>query len=45
MEDVDIQRRIFVPLLNLNKILKNSTLGKVAFILHIERVQMHAIKF
>ena len=30
--------------LNLNKILKNSTPGKVACILHIERVQIDAIK-
>ena len=45
MEDVDIRRRIFLPLLNLNKILKNSTPGKVAYIWHIERVQLDAIKF
>ena len=31
--------------LNLNKILKNSTSGKVACIWHIERVQIDAIKF
>ena len=31
--------------LNLNRILKNSTPGKVACIWHIERVQMDAIKF
>ena len=31
--------------LNLNKILKNSTPGKVAYIWHIERVQIDAIKF
>ena len=31
--------------LNLNKILKNSTPGKVACIWHIERVQIDAIKF
>ena len=30
---------------NLNKILKNSTPGKVACIWHIERVQIDAIKF
>ena len=34
-----------LPLLNLNKILKNSTPGKVAFIWHIEQVQIDAIKF
>ena len=45
MEDVDIQRRIFLPLLNLNKILKNWTPGKVAYIWHIERVQIDAMKF
>ena len=31
--------------LNLNKILKNSTPGKVAYLWHIERVQIEAIKF
>ena len=31
--------------LNLNKILKNSTPGKVAYIWHIERVQIDAMKF
>ena len=31
--------------LNLNKILKNSTPGKVAIIWHIERIQIYAIKF
>ena len=31
--------------LNLNKILKNSTLGKVASIWHTERVQIDAVKF
>ena len=31
--------------LNLNKILTNSTPGKVACIWHIERVQIDAIKF
>ena len=30
---------------NLNKILKNLTRGKVAWIWHIERVQIDAIKF
>ena len=34
-----------LPLLNLNKILKNSTPGKLAFIWHIEQVQIDAIKF
>ena len=38
MEEVDIQRRFFLPSLNLHKILKNSTPGKVACILNIERV-------
>ena len=45
MEEVDIQRRFFLPSLNLHKILKNSTPGKVACILNIERVQIDAIKF
>ena len=31
--------------MNLNKILNNSTAGKVAYIWHIERVQIDAIKF
>ena len=31
--------------MNLNKILKNSTPGKVAYLWHIERVQIEAIKF
>ena len=31
--------------LNLNKILKNSTPGKVAYLWRIERVQIEAIKF
>ena len=31
--------------LNLNKILKNSTPGKVTYLWHIERVQIEAIKF
>ena len=31
--------------LNLNKVLNNSTPGKVACISHIERVQIYAIKF
>ena len=31
--------------LNLNKILKNWTPGKVAYIWHIEQVQLDAIKF
>ena len=35
---------LFFSFLNLNKILKNSTLGKVACIWHIERVQINAIK-
>ena len=34
-----------LPLLNLNKILKNSTPGKVACVWHIEQVQIDAIKF
>ena len=34
-----------LPLLNLNKILTNSTPGKIAFIWHIEHVQTDAIKF
>ena len=33
------------PFLNLNKIFKNSTPGKVAYIWHIERVQIDVIKF
>ena len=31
--------------LNLNKILKNSTPGKVAYLWHIERVQIEVIMF
>ena len=31
--------------MNLNKILKNSTPGKVAYLWHIERVQIEVIKF
>ena len=45
MEDVNIRRRISFLFLNLNKILKNSTPGKVACIWHIERVLIDAIKF
>ena len=45
MEDVDIRQRIFLALLNLNNVLTNSTPGKVAYIWHIERVQIDAIKF
>ena len=45
MGDVDIRRRIFLPPFELNKILKNSTPGKVAHNWHIERVQIDAIKF
>ena len=36
---------LFFSFLNLNKILKNSILGKVTCIWHIERVQINAIKF
>ena len=35
---------LFFSFLNQNKMLKNSTLGKVACIWHIERVQINAIK-
>ena len=44
MEDVNVRRRIFL-FLNLNKILKNSTPGEIAYIWQIERVQIDAIKF
>ena len=45
IEDVDMRRRFFFLFLNQNKILKNSTPGKVACIWHNERVQIDAIKF
>ena len=45
MEDVDIRRRIILSLLKLNEIFKNSAPGKVAYIWHIERVQIDASKF
>ena len=44
MVDVNVRRRIFL-FLNLNKILKNSTPGEIAYIWQIERVQIDAIKF
>ena len=44
IEDVGIRQQ-FLPLLILNKILKNSPPGKVACIWHIERVQIDTIKF
>ena len=37
--------KVSVIVLNLNKIFKNSTPGKVACIWHIERVQIDTIKF
>ena len=45
MEDVNILRRISLHLFSLNKILKNSTPGKVACMWHTERIQIDAIKF
>ena len=45
IEDVDIRRQIFLPLFELENILKNSTPGKVAYIWYVERVQIDAIKF
>jgi len=43
MEDVNIRRLIF--LLNLHKVLKNSTSRKIAYIPQIEQVQIDATKF
>ena len=48
MEGVDILRQIFPPLfehLNMDKALKNSTQGKVAYIWRIRRFQIDAMKF
>ena len=45
IEDVDIRRQIFLPLFELENILKNSTPGKVAYIWYVERVQIDEIKF
>ena len=46
MKDVNIQRLIFLFLfLNLDKVLKNSTSGKIAYIWQIEQVQRDATKF
>ena len=45
MEDVIYVDEFSILVLNLNKIFKNSTPGKVACIWHIERVQIDAIKF
>ena len=43
MEDVDIRRQIF--LFNMDKVRKNLTTGKVAYIWQIKRVQIDEIKF
>ena len=44
--DEKIRRRISLSaFLNLEKVLKNSTLGEIAFIWKTERVQIDAIKF
>ena len=46
MEDVDIRRQIFLSLFeHVGKVLTNSTPGKVAYILQIERFQIDAKKF
>ena len=45
MEDVIYDDEFSFLVLNLNKIFKNSTPGKVACIWHIKRVQIDAIKF
>jgi len=45
MDDVDNDDEFSFIFLNLNKILKNSTPGKVPCFWHIERVQIDAIKF
>ena len=42
---MDVRRRIILSLLKLNEIFKNSAPGKVAYIWHIERVQIDASKF
>lgn len=44
-KDVNIRRIIFFLFLNLNKVLKNSIPGELAYISHTERVQIYAIKF
>ena len=49
MEDVNIRGRIFLSVLlnhvNLDKVLKNSTPGKMAYLWQIERVQIDAFTF
>jgi len=46
MGDENIRRRISLSAsLNLEKVLKNSTSGEIAFIWKIERVQIDVIKF
>ena len=46
MGDEKIRRRISLSaFLNLEKVLKNSSLGEIAFIWKTERVQIDAIKF
>ena len=45
MEDVIYDDEFSFLVLNLTKIFKNSTPGKVVCIWHIERVQIDAIKF
>ena len=45
MEDVDTRRQFSLLYLHMDKALKNSTPGKVAYIWRIERFQIDAIKF
>ena len=45
MEDMDRLRQITPSLLNMDKVVKNSTLGKVAYIWRLQRFQIDAIKF
>ena len=44
LEDIHTQQQILLSLLNLDKVLKNSTPGKVVCIWHIEQVQIGAMK-
>ena len=45
IEVVNIQRRIFLSLYNLNKILKNSTPGKTAYLWQFERMKRRKFSF
>ena len=45
MEDVDTLRQITLLNLNMDKVLNNSTPGKVVYIWRIERFQIDTIKF